>query len=147
MKCCDVIIPVYNAYDATVECIESVIKNTEFISNKLYLINDKSPDKNIKPMLEKYAKKYKFIEFVDNKENLGFAGTVNKGMKLSTNDVVLLNSDTVVTKRWLKKLIDYAYSQPNVATVTPFVCADIVPALIPFNADSVERIEFAVSPT
>lgn len=119
MKCCDVIIPVYNAYDATVECIESVIKNTEFISNKLYLINDKSPDKNIKPMLEKYAKKYKFIEFVDNKENLGFVGTVNKGMKLSTNDVVLLNSDTVVTKRWLKKLIDYAYSQPNVATVTP----------------------------
>ena len=119
MKYCDVIIPIYNAYEATVECIESVIKNTEFTKNKLYLINDKSPDEKIKPMLEKYSKKYNFINFIDNEINLGFVGTVNKGMKISNNDVVLLNSDTVVTKNWLKKLMDCAYSEPNVATVTP----------------------------
>lgn len=119
MHYCDIIIPIYNAYDATIECIESVIKYTKFTKNKLYLINDKSTDNKIVPLLKKYKEKYEFIEFIDNKENLGFVGTVNKGMKTSKNDVVLLNSDTVVTNNWLDKLIECAYSQPNVATVTP----------------------------
>ena len=29
-----------------------------------------------------------FIEVLENKENLGFVGTVNKGMKYSENDVI-----------------------------------------------------------
>src|SRR5437764_3575499 len=37
----------------------------------------------------------------------------------SAPDVVLLNSDTIVTARWLEKLIDAAYSNGDVGTVTP----------------------------
>lgn len=120
MKKCDVIIPIYNAYDDVIECIESVIKNTEFSGNHLYLINDASPDDRIKPMLEKYAKKYKKeIIFLNNEVNLGFVGTVNRGMKESKNDVLLLNSDTEVTANWLKKMSECAYSSDSIATVTP----------------------------
>lgn len=119
MKKCDVIIPVYNAVEATKECIESVIKYTEFNGNKLIVINDASPDKNVKPMLEKF-KSYDFIEILENEKNLGFVGTVNRGMKYSKNDVVLLNSDTVVTPNWLNKMMNCAYSEKDIATVTPF---------------------------
>ena len=59
MKKCDVIIPIYNAYDDVIECIESVLKNTKFDGNKLILIDDKSPDERIQPMLKEYANKYK----------------------------------------------------------------------------------------
>lgn len=118
MKKCDVIIPVYNAVEATKECIESVIENTNFNENKLIIINDASPDKNVKPMLEKF-KSYDFIEILENEKNLGFVGTVNRGMKYSKNDVVLLNSDTVVTKNWLNKMMDCAYSEKSIGTVTP----------------------------
>ena len=38
MNKCDIIIPIYNAYDCVIECIESVIKNTTFNGNILYLI-------------------------------------------------------------------------------------------------------------
>ena len=119
MNKCDIIIPIYNAYDCVIECIESVIKNTTFNGNILYLIDDKSPDERILPLLKKYQKKYSFIQVLENKENLGFVGTVNKGMKASVNDVVLLNSDTEVTPYWLDKIIKCAYSEKMIATVTP----------------------------
>lgn len=120
MSNCDVIIPVYNAYDAVKECIESVLKNTDFKKAHLILIDDKSPDERIVPMLEGYAKKNKDkITLLLNKENLGFVGTVNRGMKYSKNDVLLLNSDTEVPKGWLDGIMGCAYSDPMIATVTP----------------------------
>lgn len=119
MNKCDVIIPIYNAYDCVVDCIESVLKNTKFNGNKLILINDCSTDSNITPMLEKYASKNKNIVFLSNEKNLGFVGTVNKGMQYSKNDCLLLNSDTEVTANWLDKLTKCAYSSENIATVTP----------------------------
>ena len=41
-------------------------------------------------------------------------------MALSRNDVVLLNSDTIVTARWLKKLQRCAASDKKIGTITPF---------------------------
>ena len=118
MNKCDVIIPIYNAYDCLTPCIESVIKNTDLNNNRLILIDDKSPDEKVLPLLEKYANG-KNIILLKNEENLGFVGTVNKGMKYSDNDVLLLNSDTEVTKDWLKKIQEKAYSEPNISSVTP----------------------------
>ena len=119
MNKCDVIIPIYNAYECLGPCIDSVIENTNFDGNNLYLINDKSSDDRVLPLLKKYQKKYNFIKVIENEKNLGFVGSVNKGMKLSKNDVILLNSDTEVTAKWLEKIIACAYSEKKIATVTP----------------------------
>ena len=116
---CDIIIPIFNAYDCLSECIDSVIENTDLENNGLIIINDKSTDERVIKLLNKYKKKYPHIRVLDNKENLGFVGTTNKGMKMSKNDVLLLNSDTIVTSRWLEKIKECAYSQEMVATVTP----------------------------
>ena len=61
MNKCDVIIPIYNAYECVIECIESVIRNTKFDKNKLILINDKSTDSRVLPKLKEYQRKYEFI--------------------------------------------------------------------------------------
>lgn len=116
----DIIVPVYNAYEYTEECIKSLIKNTDLTKNRVILINDKSPDQKILPMLKKYSEQNNNIIVLDNEVNLGFVGTVNKGMKYSNNDVVLLNSDTEVTANWLEKMETCAYSNEYIATVTPF---------------------------
>lgn len=118
----DIVIPVYNAFEFTKKCIETVIMHTDLNENKLIIINDKSPDEKILPMLQDFVEKYKDlnIKLINNEENLGFVKTVNKGMSDSKeNDVILLNSDTEVTKNWLNKLRDVAYIRENVATVTP----------------------------
>lgn len=119
LRKCDIIIPVYNAYNCLSECFDSVIKNTNLKENNLILINDQSTDNRVEGLLKKYQKKHPNIQVLTNKKNLGFVGTVNKGMKLSKNDVLLLNSDTVVTRGWLDKIKICAYSREMVATVTP----------------------------
>jgi GT2 family glycosyltransferase len=120
MKNCDIIIPVYNAFDYLKRCIESVIIYTNLENNRLIIIDDKSQDDRIIPYIENYisCKKANAI-FIKNKINLGFIKTVNIGMKFSDNDVLLLNSDTEVTANWLDKLQKCAYSKERIATVTP----------------------------
>ena len=119
-KFCDVIIPIYNAYDATVNCIDSVIKNTNLQEDRLILINDCSPDERISKHINSIKAQYpeNNIVVIENEVNKGFVGTVNVGMRYSDNDVLLLNSDTIVGKNWLDKLRDCAYSQPKVASAT-----------------------------
>jgi len=116
---CDIIIPIFNAYECLSECIDSVIENTDLKNNQLIIINDKSTDERVSKLLNKYKKRYPHIKVLENNKNLGFVGTTNKGMKMSKNDVLLLNSDTIVTPNWLEKIKECAYSQEMVATVTP----------------------------
>ena len=88
----DIIIPIYNAYDDLCKCLESIAQHTDLSRDRLVLINDKSPDERILPLLRKWEREN--IIVIDNERNLGFSGNVNKGMQLSEErDVILLNSD------------------------------------------------------
>ena len=112
-----IIIPIYNAYEDVKACIESVLRNSTG-KYELILINDASTDKRIGELLKEYEENSN-IKIIHNKKNLGFVSTVNIGLKESENDVILLNSDTVVTAKWMEKLITAAYSNEKIATVTP----------------------------
>lgn len=117
-KSVDIIIPVYNAYDDLVKCLDSVYKYTDLDNNRLILINDNSPDQRIKPFLEEQEAR-KAIVF-HNESNKGFSNNVNLGIDQSEdNDVILLNSDTIVTERWVEKIVHCAYSDEAIGTVTP----------------------------
>lgn len=114
----DIIIPIYNAYDYLVACVKSIIKYTEKEDYNLILVNDCSLDNRIQDYLKELDSIYNNIFVYENEKNLGFVGTVNRGMKLSENDVILLNSDTEVTPNWLQKMKKAAKSSHSVATVT-----------------------------
>lgn len=114
----DIIIPIYNGYEDLIKCIESVKKYTDLSLDRVIMINDCSPDQRIKPLLENEAAEN--IIFIDNDKNMGFSNNVNKGMLYSEDrDVILLNSDTIVTNGWVDKLYRCAYSQDTIGTVTP----------------------------
>lgn len=116
----DVIIPIYNAYDDLIACVNSVLKNTSY-PYRLVLIDDKSTDPRIDSFLNDLeSRKINNLVIMRNKRNLGFVGTVNRGMAESDSHVVLLNSDTEVPPGWLERLIQAAAQDPLVGTVTPF---------------------------
>jgi glycosyltransferase involved in cell wall biosynthesis len=117
----DVIVPIYNAFEDTQKCIESLLSLTAGVAYRIIIINDKSTDPRITYYLEYLKqKRYSDIIIITNEGNIGFIKTVNKGIRLSKkNDVVILNSDTIVTYNWLKKLKECAYLDKKVATVTP----------------------------
>jgi GT2 family glycosyltransferase/glycosyltransferase involved in cell wall biosynthesis len=118
-----VILPVYRGIDMTRRCIEAAMPGVLAMDGAILLaINDGSPDQGMQAMLESLVAIWPGrFEVLENPVNLGFVGTVNRGMAhFPSQDVVLLNSDVIVPVDWLKRLQVEAYSHPRVATVTPF---------------------------
>lgn len=117
MKNVDIIIPIYNGLDDLKKCLVSIKKHTDLVNNRVILVNDKSPDKRVLEYL--YAQQGEKIILIDSPVNEGFSASVNKGICYSDRDVILLNSDTVVTSGWVEKIVRCAYSDEAIGTVTP----------------------------
>lgn len=117
----DVIVPVYRGIDDTRRCIESVLTSPCQTPFRLVVINDASPEPALVQWLRSLQGQDERFVLLENPENLGFVGTVNRGMAFSdTHDVLLLNSDTEVANDWLDRLRHAAYSDQKIASVTPF---------------------------
>ncbi|MFZ4480753.1 MAG: methyltransferase domain-containing protein [Rhodoferax sp.] len=117
----DIIVPVFRGLDDTRCCLESVISAPGRTAWRLIVINDCSPELELSQWLRAFSVRDPRIVLLENTENLGFVGSVNRGMAMSQeNDVLLLNSDTEVANDWLDRMQRAAYSQPRVASVTPF---------------------------
>lgn len=119
-KVVDIIVPVYRGLDETRACINSILDSRNEEPYELIVINDRSPDPELCSYLSEAVARRGFT-LLENSSNLGFAGTVNRGMALHRDrDVVLLNSDTTVSNDWLDRLIACAHSAARIGTVTPF---------------------------
>lgn len=120
---CDIIVPIYNSPEWVKLCIYSLIKNTpkEYI-NKIILMNDNSDEmtcKCIRNLEEKYKQEYNII-VSKNEKNLGFIKNVNKGLDLSNaNYVLLLNTDCLVSKNTIPKLIEHVNKNPKIGLICP----------------------------
>jgi GT2 family glycosyltransferase len=113
-----VIIPVYRNVAITKRCIDSALGSNLPPSTRVLILNDCSPDAEMPALLDAYKVDAR-VEVIHNKENLGFVRNVNNGMTLAADaDVVLLNSDTVVSGHWLWGLRAHSCSSPRVSSVT-----------------------------
>jgi glycosyltransferase involved in cell wall biosynthesis/GT2 family glycosyltransferase len=116
----DVIIPVYGAPEALGACLASVGSETDLSRHRLVLVVDGPQESAVDSLVDGFAGAWPGrVRVLRNETRRGFASSVNRGMGESATDVVLLNSDTVVTSGWLEKLVDAAYSSGDIGTVTP----------------------------
>ncbi len=146
-----VIVPIYNALPALQRCLQSIRRHGAGIA-ELVLINDASPDPAITAALDQLAPFPCATRVIHNERNLGFIGTVNRGMAECKTDVLLLNSDTVVTAGWLDAIERCAASDCAIASITPFsnnaeICS--IPAFCKANPEPKEpdRIALALGET
>jgi GT2 family glycosyltransferase/glycosyltransferase involved in cell wall biosynthesis len=116
----DIVVPVYNAPDDVRACVDSVLAHLR-PDVRLVLIDDASPDPRIATYFAELERRaHPQVLLLRNAQNLGFTGTANRGMQLSRADVVLLNSDTIVTAGWLDAIMHCAATDPRTGTITPF---------------------------
>ena len=113
------VIPVYGAAAALARCLESVTRHTDLTRHRVVIVADGPQPSDAEALVSSFAAKHASAVVLRNEHRLGFAGAVNRGMAASTRDVVLLNSDTVVTAHWLDNLVAAAYAHGDTATVTP----------------------------
>lgn len=114
----DIIIPVYNGYEYFDGLFKS-LGQTE-CDFHIFIIEDCSSDEKVLPYLRKYAASNSNVTLIQNSENLGFVKSVNKALKQSTNDVVIVNSDVILPPHWLERIIKPIKEHKEIATVTPF---------------------------
>ena len=96
MRLASIVVPVLNRPDLTRRCLESVVRNTTS-PHELILV-DNGSDEGTRRMLRGFP-----ARVLRNPRNLGFARAVNRGIRASRGDVVvLLNSDTEVPRGWVE---------------------------------------------
>lgn len=117
----DVIVPVYGAPEELRRCLHSVIAHTDLARHRLLVVFDGPQDDQVEAVWEHLpVPTGKNVEIDRRPIRSGFVASVNHGIARSKRDVVLLNSDAVVTSGWLEKLSATAVSRSDVASVTPW---------------------------
>lgn len=114
-----IIVPVYNGYDVLIPLLNSL--ETAKGVDAVILVNDHSYDHRIDQLCKRWSEKSEKRTYVQNQQNLGFVRSVNIGIASShaNHDVVILNSDTVLSEHSMVRLKRASCSLPNIATVTP----------------------------
>jgi glycosyltransferase involved in cell wall biosynthesis/GT2 family glycosyltransferase len=113
-----IVVPVYNAYEDVLECVESIMADKKD-DVPFLVVDDASPDDRIKAALEPMTGKRGFF-YVKKSQNSGFVGSVNLAFRTGApHDVVIVNSDLVLPPGWLERLQAAAYYRTNIATATP----------------------------
>lgn len=119
MKPVDVVVPIHDAREVTVRCVESALRHLPSDA-RLVLADDASRDPELVRFLEDVAARDPRAELRRSERNLGFVGTCNAAMAAAGGrDVLLLNSDTVVTAGFLERLRACAYAAPDTGIVCP----------------------------
>ena len=129
----EIILPVYNGLQDLKRCVNSLLVAKNVVSWHAYIINDASPDQEVKRYLETLEDKR--FTVLHNANNLGFVKSVNKGFSITEHDVVLLNSDTIVYDYWLDRLIAHGHADERVATVTPLSNNATIASFPEFNSE------------
>ncbi len=113
-----VVVPVFNAAEDLQRCLEALIRHTR-AGARLIIVDDASTDPQVTEVLASYRGR-PGIEILVNPANLGFTRSCNRGIEAAgRDDVVLLNSDTIVPQRWLENLTVAARATPRTGSATP----------------------------
>ena len=113
-----VVIPIHDGYETLAPCLASVA-DTLPDGVEVELVDDASRDARVAELLACTGDRPRW-RVERQARNLGFVATVNAAFARTRGDVLLLNSDTVVTQGWYQRIVDCAASDRRIATVTPF---------------------------
>lgn len=121
----DIIVPVYRNAALTARCLQSIAANLHELSAfdvRLLLINDSPGEPEVAAVLSDFAARQAGVQVLENEVNQGFVKTVNRGLLLACRDrrdAILVNSDTETHSGTLAQLVATAYSDPQIAFVSP----------------------------
>ena len=97
-----VVIPVYNQFDYTYNCLKSILKHSGDVSYEIIIGDDCSDD-----YTSRITEIVTGVKVIRNEENLRFLLNCNNAAKYANGEYILfLNNDTQVQDNWLKPLVD-----------------------------------------
>lgn len=94
-----IVVPAYNAQDTIAECIEALL-DQDYTEKEIIIVDDGSEDDT-----SQFASEYQDVTVI-NTERGGAARATNIGIEHSKYDIIVsVDSDAVLEKNWLKKIV------------------------------------------
>ena len=117
-----IIIPVHGGLAVTQACVDSVFA-TMPAGTAVIVVDDASEEPDLITWLDALKRRRK-IRLLRHATNRGFPASVNAGLREAgalpgKRDMVVLNSDTLVTAGWLEGLRAAVHAAPDIGTATP----------------------------
>src|SRR4030042_2454414 len=109
-----IVIVSYNTKKLTLQCIKSIEEEGSEFKKEIIVVDNGSMDGSV-DLLRKLR-----INLIENKDNLGFSKANNQGIKIVKGRfILLLNSDIIVKKGSIEKLVNFAEGENNIGAVVP----------------------------
>lgn len=110
----------YNRKDDTLECLESLAKNT-YSNQKTIVLDNRSTDTSVQAISQTFPK----VEIIELQDNKGYAGNNNVGIQAALEQgadwVFVLNEDTILATDCITALVAIGESDPKTGIVGPMV--------------------------
>jgi GT2 family glycosyltransferase len=116
----DIILINYKSTDCLIDCIKSI-----GVHGQGYPIHIQVQDNNSGEDIGNLKNRFSNITIVENQRNLGFAAAANKAMEKSNAEyMLLLNPDTKITEYFLRSIMGYMETHPDVGILGPRILND-----------------------
>ena len=115
-----IVVLAYNQLkEGTAPCLESIFLHTPEEEYELVVVDNGSSDGTAE-YLHSIAERRRNVRLVLNRQNKGYAGGNNDGMRAASGDcIVLLNNDTLVTPGWLDSLLAPLEGDRSIGLICP----------------------------
>ena len=111
-----VVIPVYNGAEVIGSCLDSVLACESESEIEVICIDDCSTDSSYSLIYNSFPQ----VKLYRNDSNKSYAFTVNRGIRKSSGEfVLLLNQDTVISPNTIKILADKLISREDIGIAAP----------------------------
>lgn len=116
----DVVVCVHNSLEDVQRCISSVIESDYPADHLNLIIVDDGSGEETASYLRDWVKDKDNAQLIRREQAGGYTIAANTGLKQATGEIAaMLNSDTIVPKRWLQKITRIFADKPDVGLVGP----------------------------
>lgn len=114
----DIVVPIFNGLKLLEDLVVNISSTS--IAHDVYFVDDCSTDPAVPEFLENLCSEHTNYHLVRAEKNGGFVKTTNLGLRQTSSDVVLLNTDVQLPVNWLERLLRPLLLDEKVASATPF---------------------------
>lgn len=114
----DIIVPVYGAVDSLRACLQALADHTG-PGHRIHIYDDATPGGEVGQLADDWRRRDPRFHYHRNERRLGYLLNVNRAIAETDRDIVLLNSDAVVTQGWLESMSTCLDADARVGVVSP----------------------------
>jgi glycosyltransferase involved in cell wall biosynthesis/2-polyprenyl-3-methyl-5-hydroxy-6-metoxy-1,4-benzoquinol methylase len=135
-----IIVVAYNNLGLNRLCLESIYNRTAWPNFEVIVVDNGSTD-GTQDWLREFAEDHRNLRVILNPDNRGFAAANNQGLREATGEyLVLLNNDTVVTRRWLSSLVRHLSADKKIGLLGAVTNAIANKAQVPVGYSRLEDL-------